>query len=74
MYAGDIDTNHVINTLDMSATDALLPDFNAGGNVVNTYRTTDVTLDGVVDATDARMVQQNVHRNAVSPVRRFERK
>jgi hypothetical protein len=72
--AGDIDTNGIINALDMSIIDALLLDFNAGGNVVNTYRTTDVTLDGVVDATDARIVQQNVHKGVVSPVRRFQRK
>jgi hypothetical protein len=70
MYAGDIDGNHEINALDMNA---LILDFNAGGNIVNTYRLTDVTLDGVVNATDARIVQQNVRKNAASPVRLFQR-
>jgi hypothetical protein len=71
MWAGDIDRNGLINGTDMSP---LIPDFNAGGNVINTYRLTDVTIDGVVDATDARIVQQNVRKNAASPVRLFQRK
>jgi hypothetical protein len=68
MWAGDIDDNGLIDAADMST---VITDFKAGGNVVDTYRPTDVTHDGVVDATDTRIVQQNVRKNCVSPVGYF---